>query len=101
MKFDQNEHDVEQFKYDLSVLGKMIGMSDEQFLQHFIEAFLAKFEAQLLKIKINNTDIVMRKARVLILSFKSELPQSTSSSMLAPMREMKIPHTQDKTKHIS
>ena len=38
-------HDVEQFAHDLKVLHKIIGMSDEQILEHFKEAFPTKIEA--------------------------------------------------------
>ena len=31
MKFDHTKHDIEQFTYDLKVLGKMIDMSDSRF----------------------------------------------------------------------
>ena len=34
MKFDNNKYGVEQFAYYLNVLGKMIGMSDEEILEH-------------------------------------------------------------------
>ena len=27
MKFDHNKHDVEQFTYDIKIIGKMMGMS--------------------------------------------------------------------------
>ena len=30
MRFDHTKHDIEQFAYDLRILGKVIGMSDEQ-----------------------------------------------------------------------
>ena len=39
MKFNYPKHDVEQFGYDKKVFGKMIGMSDEQILEHFRELF--------------------------------------------------------------
>ena len=37
MKFDQTKYSVEQFAYDQKILGKMIGMSDIQVLEHFKE----------------------------------------------------------------
>ena len=70
MKFDHNKHDVEQFAYDLKVLGKMLGMSDEQLLENFKEAFPFKIEVVLLE--INNVDTAIGKAKVLILLFKHE-----------------------------
>ena len=38
IKSIHNNYDVEQFAYDLKVLGKMIGMSDIQILEHFKES---------------------------------------------------------------
>ena len=38
-------HDLEQFAYDLKVLGKMIGMSDEQIPEHFRESFPSKLKS--------------------------------------------------------
>ena len=32
-KFDHNKYDMEQFAYGLKVMGKMIGMSDEQNIE--------------------------------------------------------------------
>ena len=66
-------------------LAKIIGMSDEQVLEHFKEAFLTKFEPPL--VEVNYIDIETGAARVLILLFKSELIQSVSSSMLANMTD--------------
>ena len=40
MKFDHTKHDVEQFVYDLKVLGKMICVSDDQIYEHFKKSFL-------------------------------------------------------------
>ena len=63
MKFDQNKHDIEQFVYDLTVLGKMIGVSDEQILLHFKESFLPKLGVQLLESEYIATALI--KAQVL------------------------------------
>ena len=67
MKFDHNKWDKEHFTYDLKVLGKMIGMSGDQVLEHFKAYFPAKIEAQLIK----NNDIytAIGKSRVLALLF--------------------------------
>ena len=69
MKFDHTKHDIEQFAYDLKVLGKMIEMSDEQVYEYFKETFPAQIEAQLLEIE--DIDVASGKARVLVLLFKS------------------------------
>ena len=45
---------------------------------------------------MNDMDVVIGKARALLLLLKSELPQSTSSYMLASMTEIKIGHTQSR-----
>ena len=76
---------VEQFVYGLKVLGTGIGMSDEQLVGLFKEAFPAKIEAMLSE--IDSIDKVIGNARVLILLFKLELPQATSSVTLAHMTE--------------
>ena len=47
-------------------------MSDEQVLEHFKEEFSPKVKAQLLE--TDDIDTAMGKARVLVLLFKSELP---------------------------
>ena len=60
-------------------------MSDEQIQEHFKEAFPPKTEVQLLH--IDYTDVGIKEVRVLILLFKSKLPQSTSSSMLVHMTD--------------
>ena len=44
MRPNHTKNDMEQFAYDLQMLGKMICMSNEQVLEHFKEAFLAKIE---------------------------------------------------------
>ena len=49
MEFDHNKHDVEQFAFDLKVLGKMICMSDEQVLGHINESFPLKINDNCLK----------------------------------------------------
>ena len=47
IKFNHTKHDMEQFTYNLKVLGKMIGLSNKQVLEHFKEALPPKIEAQL------------------------------------------------------
>ena len=79
MTFYHNKHNVEQFAYDLKVPGKIKKMLGEQVLEHFKESFAPKIESYLLK--INDIDTAIGKARVLVLLFKSELPQFTSSLM--------------------
>ena len=86
MIFDHNKHDVEQFTYELGVLGKIMGLSDERVLENFKEAFPSKIEAHILK--KDDIDTAIGKARGLVLLFKSELPQSMSSSVLAHIKEM-------------
>ena len=39
MKWDHIKHDIEQFPYDLKILGKMTGMPDEQVLKYFSDHF--------------------------------------------------------------
>ena len=68
MTFDSTKHDIEQFTYDLKILVKM-SMVDDQILQHFKKAFI-------------DIDKAISKARVLILLFKSELPQAISSLVI-------------------
>ena len=84
MKFDLNKHGIEQFQYDLKVLGKMIRMSHKQILDHFKGVFQPKkIDVQLLEIA--DTDVAIWKAKVLV--FKSKVSQSRSSSMLAHMTD--------------
>ena len=60
-------------------------MLDEQVLEHFKEAFPPHIGNQLLE--IDDTDIAIGNVRVLVLLFKSELHQSTSSSMLTNIQD--------------
>ena len=105
MKCDHNQHDVKQFAYGSKCLGKVLGLSDEQLLKHCKEAFPLKIEAYLLE--INNIHVAIWKVIVLISLFKSELPQSTSSSLLVHMtdRNEEVKYTghasRIKPKHIS
>ena len=43
MDFGHQKHDVQQFAYDLKVLGNMREMSDEQIPENFKEAFPPKY----------------------------------------------------------
>ena len=47
--FDHDKHEIEQFTYNVHALGKMKGMSDEQVLEHFKEAFPPKLRPNFLK----------------------------------------------------
>ena len=51
MKFDHTKHDIEQLDYVLKVSDKVIGMSNEQTLEHFKEVFTSKIKLQLLEIE--------------------------------------------------
>ena len=51
MKFYHNKKDAKHSEYHLKVLGKMIGISDEQVLEHFEKDFPSKIKAQLLEIE--------------------------------------------------
>ena len=65
MKFEHTKHDVGQFVYDFKVLEKMIGMADDQMLQHFERFFSLNIEPQCLK---NNTiDTAIVQVRVFVL----------------------------------
>ena len=48
MKPLHNIHDMDEFLYNLEVLGKMIQMTEEQMLQYYKDTFLPKNETQLL-----------------------------------------------------
>ena len=85
MKFDHTKHDIKLFLNYLNVLDELIGMSDEQILGHFKDMFPANIEWQLLEIE--DKDVAIDKAKVLVLLFKSEKPQATSSSMLPHITE--------------
>ena len=61
----------------------MVGMSDDQILEHFKESFLPRIEPQLLE--VDDIDATIVKPRVLLLLFKVRFPQVTSSSMLVYM----------------
>ena len=63
----------------------MVSRSDYHILEHFKESFLAKIESQLLK--NDDIDAATDKGQVLVLLFKSKLPQVTSSSMLVHMTD--------------
>ena len=60
-------------------------MSGEQIEEHLVQAFQPKIKAQFLE--IDDIQIAIGGAQVNILLFKSDLPQSTSPSMLAHMTE--------------
>ena len=69
-------------------------MSDKQILEHFKESFPLKI-SQLLEIV--DTEEAIGKTQVLVLLFKSKLPQDTTSSMLVDInqRRDKIRCTKD------
>ena len=69
---------MQQFAYDLNILSKMIGMSDDQVLEHLKEAFSPKIKTQIPQIDDINIAIYNW---VLILS------HTTGSSMLARMTD--------------
>ena len=70
MTFDHNKYDVEQFTYDLNILGKETEMSNKWVLEHFKEAFPPKIVAQLLE--IDEPDSEIGKASVMLLAFKKD-----------------------------
>ena len=60
MKFNHKKHDIEQFAYDLKGLGIMIGMSDEQVIEHIKGAFPPTILAQLLDM-LDDTNVALGK----------------------------------------
>ena len=87
MKHDHTKHDIEQISYDLKELGKIIGTSDDQILEHFKESLPPKTESQLSE--IDDTDTALVKSRALVLQCKVEWSQTAIFSLLAPMINMK------------
>ena len=77
IKFDCKKHDTEQLTYDPNILGKMISMSDEQDLEHFMKAFPPKVQL----FEIEDIDIDVGETKVLVPLFKSKLPQAVACYM--------------------
>ena len=72
MKYSCTKHDVEQPAYDLRVLSNRTNISKDYMLEHFSKAFPPAKEAWLPM--INDVQIAMGKARVLLHQFKTQLP---------------------------
>ena len=77
----------------------MVGATDDQILEHLKQSLLLKIEAQQLEINEINAAIV--KTRVLLLLFKADLSQVTSSPVITHMTNTTdhTPHNDGANKH--
>ena len=85
MKFKHSKDDVEQFAYDRNVLPKTMGIPDEQALDNFKKAFSTKDQISFARDKWHRYNNGLSESSYCF--FKSKLPNSTSTSMLAHMTE--------------
>ena len=81
MEFDHTKHDIEQFACDLKEIGEIIGMSDDQILEHFKESPATNYRISTAR----NLWHWHSHIQSLVLLLNSGLLQTISSLMLVCM----------------